>query len=319
MLFELKHETLFEYSAPVTESYMEFRLSPVTDSCQRVLQHRCHVSPNRVVRHHLDHLGNTVTTFNILSAQDRIAVTFESLVETFKGLRRTGPLTGLLLHDSLSESARTKWSPEFLDYVRQFEALRGDVRDAAVAEIRQAIHHGFRYDTDATHSGSTINDLLKAQAGVCQDFSHLMIAVCRHLGIPSRYVSGYVLTDSAATGAAASHAWMEYHDGENWCGVDPTHNVWVEEKHVRLGVGRDYDDVAPNRGVYRGASEEQVTVAVHLRAITPDELEQSSRRLFASSQVKGFATRQIRRPSAATILQQVSAAQQQQQQQQQGA
>lgn len=315
MIFELKHETLFEYNAPVSESYLEFRLSPATDSCQRVLQHRCHVSPSRAVRHHLDYLGNTVTTFNILHIHERIQVTFESLVETFTGARRVGSLSGLTRFDSLKPSARTAWTPEFLEYVKRFEHLRGGLPVQTVEEVRNTVHEGFRYDTEATHSGSTINDLLGAGAGVCQDFSHLMIAVCRWLDVPARYVSGYVLTDSAATGSAASHAWVEYFDGdEGWWGVDPTHNLWVTDQHVRIGVGRDYDDVAPNRGVYRGGAEEQVSVSVHLRSITPDELEQSSRRLFTASQLKTFGTRQVRKPTAATILQQVSAAQQQQQQ-----
>ncbi len=311
MLFELKHQTTFEYSSPVTESLMEFRLTPVTDSCQRVLQHRSHVTPLRQIQQHLDYLGNTVSTFNIQAPHDRVQVCFESLVETFAGSRRTGELRGLARFDSLQPSSRTKWTPAFLDYAQRFASLRGAENRQAAEEIRSAIFEGFRYDTAATHSGSTINDLLEGGAGVCQDFSHLMIALCRWLAIPARYVSGYVLTESASEGAVASHAWVEVYDPvSGWVGIDPTHNKWVEEHHIRIGVGRDYDDVAPNKGVYRGSAEELVSVAVHLRPITPDELEQSSQRLFTASQLQNHSTRQTRRPPQASLLQQVSAAQQ---------
>lgn len=313
MLFELKHQTTFEYSSPVSESLMEFRLTPVTDSCQRVLQHRSHVTPIRNIQQNLDYLGNTVSTFNIPAAHNQVQVCFESLVETFAGARRSGELRGLTLYDSLKPSSRTEWTPAFLDYAQSFDAHRGLGNREAAEAIRSAIFEGFRYDTEATHSGSTINDLLEGGAGVCQDFSHLMIALCRWLEIPARYVSGYVLTESASEGAVASHAWVEIHDPKSgWVGIDPTHNKWVEEHHIRIGVGRDYDDVTPNRGVYRGSADEQVTVAVHLRPITADELERSSQRLFSASQLQSHSTRQMRKTPAASLLQQVSAAQQQQ-------
>jgi transglutaminase-like putative cysteine protease len=326
MLFELQHQTVFEYSDPVSESYMEFRLTPATDTCQRVVQSRQFASPAKQTRQYVDHVGNTVTYFNVLFPHDRVEVNFESVVETFAGARMPLNLAGadplsastrLALHDYLQPTRLTTWSPLCLEYAKQYESLRG----ARALEIGEALHtaifKGFRYDTEATTSSSTIDDLLTGGAGVCQDFSHLMIATCRWLGMPARYVSGYVFTESNSERAVASHAWVELFDpDEGWLGVDPTHNIWVQEHHVRLGVGRDYSDVAPNRGVYRGIAEERVTVSVLLRPIDPGELEQSARRFFTSQQLRSYATRQTRKPPPVSILQQTSAAQQQQQQQQ---
>ncbi|MCU0315714.1 MAG: transglutaminase family protein [Fimbriimonadaceae bacterium] len=320
MLFELKHETLFEYSEPVTDSMMEFRLTPKTDAKQKVIIHQSRVVPARSTRRYLDGWGNTVTTVNIPFSHQKVEVVFESVVECDEGSRtenEQGSARDLALYDFKQPSRLVEWTPLFREFVQDFESIRDHPTRELAEKLSEAIHTGFRYDTKATTASSTIDDLLRGRAGVCQDFSHLMIGVARWLGVPARYVSGYVYSDRYQEQTVASHAWVELFDeSSGWIGIDPTHNDWVRESHLRLGVGRDYQDVSPNRGLYRGSAQESVEVRVFLRPIDPVELEQSTKRLFTSAQLTAYATRQFRKPAPVSILQAITAAQQQQQQQQ---
>jgi len=324
MLLHISHETLFEYGQAVSEIYMEFRLTPITDSSQHVLQHRARVNPARTVRRYVDSLGNTVSYFNILHPQEKVQVTFESVVETyaarFRGPclaadDRDGPVGHLMLRDMLGPTSLTDWSEEFASFVRPLEVLRGSPVQQAAETIRETIFSSFRYEGEVTSASSPIIDLLREGGGVCQDFAHLMLACCRHLRFPARYVSGYVLPNTPDEEAVASHAWVEVFDPESgWFGMDPTHNRWVEDEYVRVGVGRDYQDVAPNRGVYRGAGNEVVKVSVQIAPLDQAQLEHHARTLQqAGPQAGGYRTRQARKAPPRSILEQTTAAQQQQQ------
>src|SRR5205085_10987335 len=136
---------------------------------------------------------------------------------------RVSPASGALLYDSLQPTPLTAWEEEFHAFIRPFERLRpAPVQDAAW-ELAGAIHSGFRYEGEVTDASSPMRELLRHGGGVCQDFAHLLIASCRHLGFPARYVSGYVVTETGE--ATASHAWAEVFDPENgWFGLDPTHH-----------------------------------------------------------------------------------------------
>jgi len=328
MLMELTHETVFEYSEPVSEAYMEFRLTPLTDSSQHLLQHRPRVSPHRPVRNYVDGLGNTVSYFNLLAPHDRIEVCFDSLVETyslpFRGHalpeeRRSSPSAMLQLFDYLGPTPLTAWGEEFHAWVKPLEELRNATPQEAANSIREAIHGGFRYEGSVTNASSPITDLLRQGAGVCQDFAHLMLATCRYLGFPARYVSGYVLPEEGQV-TAASHAWCEVYDMRHgWFGIDPTHNTWTQEHYVRIGTGRDFSDVAPNRGVFRGRAEEVMHVRVQLRRIHPEELAGLARALYTQRRANGGGgLRHVRRPEpVSSMLQSLYAQQQQQQQDQQ--
>lgn len=327
MLLEITHHNTFEYSEPVSESHVEFRLTPLTDGSQHLLQHRQRSNPATSIRQYRDGLGNTVTYLNYMDAHERLEVVFESVVETFPsryrgngipGELRATPATSALLHDYLQPTALSNWSGLFRDFATPLENLRRLPTQEATEQIREIIHRSFRYDGDVTNVTSSIEDILTHRAGVCQDFTHLMLATCRYLGFPARYVSGYTLPDTPGEGAAASHAWCEVFDPDHgWFGVDPTHNQWVEENHVRLGIGRDYRDVPPNRGVYRGAGVEDMRVTVFIRPITAEELDSRARVLYRAPRVVPPATRSTRKAPPTSIVQQAMMVQQQQQQQQQ--
>jgi transglutaminase-like putative cysteine protease len=324
MLLELTHETVFEYSEPVRGSYMELRLTPITDASQHLLQHRQRITPGNVVRQYVDGWGNTVSYFNLIDPHDRIEVVFDSVVETYPTRHRGQPLAGslhepaarLALHDFLRPTALTEWCDEFREFVSPLERITGKPTGEASEIVRETIHNGFRYEGAVTNAFSPITDILNEGAGVCQDFAHLMLATCRYLGYPARYVSGYVLPDNGNE-VEASHAWVEVFDPEQgWFGVDPTHNQWVEERHICLGVGRDYRDVPPNRGLYRGTGVEEMKVRVHLKPISNDALEQRARTVYPQTRASKPASRSSTKPQPMTLMQQTAQAQQQQQQQQ---
>jgi transglutaminase-like putative cysteine protease len=323
MLLELTHHTVFNYSEPVRMTYLEFRLTPLTDASQHLLQHRQRVSPQRPVRQYVDALGNTVSYLNLPGAAEQIEVVFDSIVETyptrFRGsglpLRERSAAAEVMLHDYLQPTSLTLWSGELLEFARPLEALRGAPPAEAAEAIRQTIYSGFRYRRAVTTASSPVEDMLRQRAGVCQDFAHLMIASCRYLGFAARYISGYVLPEEPDGEPLASHAWCEIFDPENgWFGVDPTHNMVVEERYVRLGVGRDYRDVPPNRGLYVGTAKEDLRVQVEIVPISLRKLDARARALMPS---RGTPVSSAPKPAPLSLTQQALAVQQQQQRQQQ--
>ncbi len=323
MLLELTHETTFLYDQPVSEVYMEFRLTPLTDGAQHLLQHRQRVAPLRPVRQYVDAFGSTVSYFNLLNRHEKIEVYFDSVVETFPSASREGgsgearpSAPGVLLYDYLRPTPLTEPCGEFLEFVRPLEHLRGESARQVALAVSDILYTRFRYEGEVTSASSPIADILRHGGGVCQDFAHLMLATCRWLGYPSRYVSGYVLTQRDEESPAASHAWCQVYDPESgWIGIDPTHNALAGEQYVRLGVGRDYKDVPPNKGVFRGHGTETMEVRVHLRAITVEELNARARTLYPQPRGPQGA-RGARRQAPASLTQQTLTQHLQQQQQQ---
>jgi transglutaminase-like putative cysteine protease len=216
------------------------------------------------------------------------------------------------------EDLRDQLEEEFLDfivptgYVPHVPQL-DDLIDAAslisdgsisgfVKEASFLIHEKFKYVKGATHVNSSIQDSLAVGAGVCQDFAHLLLGVVRKRGLPARYVSGYLVPESAASpnaklqeviGGSASHAWAEvYLPNSGWIGLDPTVGEPLGLQHVRIAYGRDYGDVAPVRGVYRGHAGQRLSVDVSVRpAIDGDGREQLSENKAAASQIPAIVER----------------------------
>ncbi len=328
MLIEIVHETDFHYSESVTESYLELRLTPLTDGSQHLLQHRRRSAPTRPIREYVDAYGNVVAYLNVPNGHDRLVMTFESVVETrdeaFRGPAWTEaelaqPAVYLELHDFRQPTPLTEPCEKFLDFVQPLEGLRRlGPREAATA-LQHEIHGRFRYEGEVTDASSPIQHLLEVGGGVCQDFAHLTIASARHLGYAARYVSGYVLPEEEGEEATASHAWCEiFCPGEGWLGVDPTHDTVVGERWVRIGVGRDYRDVPPNKGLFRGVAAEVMSVRVRVAQTTAEAL--SPRLQWTARSVATPArttpervTRAARKPPRVSLAQQIQAQQQQQQ------
>jgi len=258
-------------------------MQPQKSTRQRLVSFDLDVDPPAQLFSYADSFGNAVYHFDVPQPHDRLTITARSAVES------QPPLP---LPDALDQGEWDRLRSEFLrgecfDYLhphgfaRESEALHhymadhdiGALRErdplSAVQTLNQTIYASFDYEAGVTRADSPIDDVLKARAGVCQDFAHVMIAICRSWGIPARYVSGYLFTDRKhgdRSDPDATHAWVEvFLPSLRWIGLDPTNNSLATERHVTCAVGRDYSDVPPSRGVYKGEAESQLAVGVSVR------------------------------------------------------
>jgi transglutaminase-like putative cysteine protease len=267
MWLRIEHTTAFSYDGPIAEAYTELRLRPQEGGGQHCSSFRLRTDPPGLrVREYRDHFGNDVHHFDVLESHDRLEVTAVSEVmtpETFANGRN--PPTPLDLHDYLSP---TEYVP-FAESVWDFAARHSHGGGAACAhELMTAVLEALVYETGATDVQTRADEVLALGRGVCQDFAHVMLAVCRCVGIPARYVSGYLYDPTLIGANAASHAWVDVWDGDRgWVALDPTHDREQTEAYVRVAVGRDYADVPPTRGVFKGTAVESLDVRVGLQAL----------------------------------------------------
>jgi transglutaminase-like putative cysteine protease len=266
MWLSITHLTSYQYSADVTESFMELRLRPWNGAGQRVHSYQLDVQPPSRVRSYLDGFGNQVQYFNRLAAHTTLHVTARSRVET-------GPAAEPRPLDLLPSDLLLFRAP-VLDTaaVRRLgrRARPSDLSRAGVLEsldrIGDEIARTLTYTPAVTTVSTDVGEALKLRRGVCQDFAHLFIATARSAGIPSRYVSGYVYTGAGELVVGASHAWAEaWVPDQGWAAYDPTHPGVSPEHYVRLAVGRDYRDAAPTRGVFVGSAQSTMEARVEIQ------------------------------------------------------
>jgi transglutaminase-like putative cysteine protease len=266
MRLRVQHTTVYDYDTPIAEAYTELRLKPLDRGGQRCLSFAVETDPGAVVHGYSDRHGNDVRHFDVLSPHARLVVVARSEVATPEVLvdEQTG-LTPLQQHDFLAPSPRAP----FTDAVRAFAVgcqIPGDP-EATMKRIVEAVRARLRYEPGATDVSTDAAEALAHGRGVCQDFAHLALAACRLGGLPARYVSGYVYAPGHAS-AAASHAWVDvFVAARGWVSVDPTHDTAQTPRHVRVAVGRDYADVPPTRGVYKGSAGEQLEVTVEVEVL----------------------------------------------------
>jgi len=325
--YRLLHTTDFVYDAPVSESYNEVRLRPMHDERQSCLSFRLTTNPGSRGTAYRDAHGNWVHQFNVLAEHQRLRVEAESVVLAHDPGEPPADGTTLAEFDKRSHQldeehfdflAPTGYVPHLAQLKQIIESAEQRCDGTVAGFVRSAsdlIHERFRYVKGATHVHSSIEDSLTLGAGVCQDFAHLMLGVARMRGIPGRYVSGYLVPGSAASldakqedviGGQASHAWAEVLIPDaGWAGFDPTLGKPVGMRHVRVAYGRDYGDVAPVRGVYKGHAGQSLSVDVRVRPALDDSgREQLSENAGAT-------------PPPSVLERPQQPAQQQQQQQQQ--
>jgi transglutaminase-like putative cysteine protease len=278
LIYSVRHTTTFRYEPAVRESVMEVRLQPRSDGDQRCLSFTLHVDPPAHVLQYRDFAGNTVHHFDIAGSHTQVKVTAQSAVEMQSvPAPRASDAGDWADLDALVEGG-DYW--ELLlpsHFVRSSEALESLAEElrcerrlnpfALLTELNQAIYKLFAYVPNSTNVDSPIEDALQTRQGVCQDFAHIMIALLRRLKIPCRYVSGYMFhrdeTENDRSIEGASHAWVEATVPRlGWVAFDPTNNLVGGDRHIRVAIGRDYADVPPTRGVYKGEAQSELSVAV---------------------------------------------------------
>jgi transglutaminase-like putative cysteine protease len=275
MILEIQHETRFTYSSPVTETIAEARMEPASDADQSCRSFALHVSPPAEVFRYRDGLGNAVHHFNVLEPHEEICIRAAGVIEThsrprpLNGCRAIYPLdlsgTGLEVLDYLKLRGPVRSTPRLVPLLETLRPAAGTPLVEVVLGVADYIRTHFEYAPDVTLANSPIDDVLEQGKGVCQDFTHLMIAVLRSFGVPARYVSGYIHRPNEDS---QSHAWCEVWLPElGWFGVDPTNDQLVNEHFVKVAVGRDFNDVPPNKGTYRGEAQERIFVRVETRTL----------------------------------------------------
>jgi transglutaminase-like putative cysteine protease len=291
MLLDVAHETIYDYAAPVTLAHHLAHLRPLHDEHQQLLAFDLAIDPAPSHRRDgTDAMGNGQCHFCLVSAHERLRVQAVSQVRVaarFSALQSEAAPPWDRLAAALRYVALAQFEPaveyalpspyvprlaELRDYARPSFAT-GRPLAAAAIELMQRIHEDFEYESQSTDIDTPLAEVWAHKRGVCQDFAHLMAGAMRMLGLPVRYVSGYLLTDAPdggrMQGADASHAWVQVWcpgtpgmPGDSWLDLDPTNNIVPGSGHVRVAVGRDYGDVTPLRGVIRGGGRHTLSVGV---------------------------------------------------------
>ena len=278
MLLDIVHTTCYSYDDPVAESVMEARLEPRSGPEQRLVNFALRCEPPTETFSYRDGFGNAVHLVTLLRPLAGLTLTARSRVETLLDNPFVPPERQAAAPDEVDlwlfrqAGGPVTLTPAVRALAERFRPAGPDRTLPALQDLMLFIYDGFSYEAAVTTVSSTVADLLALRRGVCQDFAHLMIAVCRAMGIPARYVSGYILSrpERAARGSGASHAWCEaLVPGFGWRGFDPTNAVLAAGGHVKVAIGRDYRDVPPTRGVYRGIAREQMTVSVETLVADP--------------------------------------------------
>jgi transglutaminase-like putative cysteine protease len=327
MLLKLTHTTDLIYSDPISESIMELRMAPRQEMDQHRLSFNLGIGPTTQVSSYFDWLGNTVHSFALNAFHQRIRIIATSVVETDRKKLNPEtcsdcwplpPQTSHMLYDYQQFGGPVIDCPQLHEMVKRLRAEPGIPLGVLGLRMLRLIGEECTYHKGVTTAASPITDILDHRCGVCQDFAHLMIGLARALKIPARYVSGLVHPDSESfRGYTQTHAWVELlFPSVGWIGFDPTNQSVVSDNFVKVAVGRDFRDVAPNRGVYRGKAREEIDVAVQSIVLTAVPQGMAAERItsLALAVSSAVATPPMRFNAN---QQQEQQAQQQQQQQQQ--
>ncbi len=304
----LRHSTEFYCDSWVSERANQIKLYPVNSDFQKIIRHQLFITENPSITTHFDFFGNRVGTFNLFDSHNYLKIISKIEIEQYEV-----PLP------KLSENPFKQWeklstlqkSIEFyLFYL--YKKFKGNKALKKILPINfqkwspyeiglmlcESVYNLFKYEKGITNVNSSLEEIWDLKCGVCQDFSNILIQMCRIYGIPSRYVSGYICPEdhSDFRGSGATHAWVEiYIPIHGWVGLDPTNNCLAKSHHVKLSVGRNYNDCSPVKGVFRGDSNTRLLVNVQTnkknefdlknKKMNPHETNQSAKsNSFAQNQ-----------------------------------
>ena len=279
LLLGISHVTRYSYEGPVHDSFNEARLQPVSDHLQECREFSFRIDPDSVIRDYPDLYSNCVHYFDVQNPHESLTVEAASLVRTLPDSRGPVPQAD---SETLTEASVKEHHFDFL-HDTEFVSLGADVWREAVdalpeglrdvwtdtVAIGEHIHRNYKYTPLSTNVNTRAVEVIQRKQGVCQDFAHLMLGLCRTHGIPARYVSGYFLNQHKLPGEIeASHAWIEvFIPGFGWKGYDPTHRREPDTRYVKIAVGRDYGDIRPVGGTFRGKGTREMVVEVSVKRV----------------------------------------------------
>jgi transglutaminase-like putative cysteine protease len=320
MLLDIRHLTQYHYAAPVRESVIELWVQPQKGGAQRLISFELEIEPSVQVFSYADAFGNAVYHFDVPQPHEHLAIHANSTVQT----EPSTPLPNRLdlgewdrlnsdflrgdCFDFLHPHGYAAPSAALEAFIQNHDLSQARADDplSAVRMVCDRIYRALEYQRGVTTTDSPIDLALAAGRGVAQDFAHVMIAVCRAWGVPARYVSGYLFADRTEdrSDPDGTHAWVEvFLPSLRWVGFDPTNNVRAGERHVVVATGRDFGDVPPARGVYKGDADSVLSVGVSVRqtrhAAAEPEFMRTSRPAFS-----GPVRRRVAEGVARQMLQQ---------------
>jgi transglutaminase-like putative cysteine protease len=272
MKYEILHRTHYTYASPARDSFNDVRIEPPSIPEQTVESFSLLVQPETRLDRYTDFYSNLVHHFEIPAAHNSLLIESRSKVET-RWPEAIADDARLYPLDKLDDVQDAERCFDFLQSSRYIELEVGawklaidavenqdDIWQAVLALMRFT-HQYLKYLPNSTNVHTRMSDVIEKRCGVCQDFAHFLIGLCRSLKIPARYVSGYLATEIAS----ATHAWVEvYIPGLGWRALDPTHNRQITKTYVKIGHGRDYADVPPVSGNYHGTLERTMTIEVKI-------------------------------------------------------
>ena len=273
-LFKIQHITKYTYDRLIQESMNEIRIFPVESPEQQVLKQDLAITDNPDVQVFFDYWGNKTGTFNLMAPHKELTINSSLLVRTpenadlqinFVGIFDELPpiVTGNFKMLELCRPDQINSQSQIMDIAVSMRSPDDSVA-ITVKNCSDYIFEQFNYIPGITTINTTIDEIFKQKAGVCQDFAHILLQILRTMQIPSRYVSGYICPHrSGLRGEGATHAWVEaWIPGSGWTGIDPTNKIWVTNNHVKLAVGRDFTDCSPARGSFKGIANQELSVMV---------------------------------------------------------
>ncbi len=275
--YQIKHTTRYKYTSPVIDSANQIILFPISDEQQEVIMHELVISHQPLVEVFTDYFQNKIGIFSVIKPHTELSIqSFIEVITHEVKLPEEGP------------SADTQWAElgikteqfPYLDFMmlgnidseKDIKAVVDSLFTTGITPFTIAqnmsayVYNNFEYKKGITSVETKVDEIWKIRAGVCQDFAHVLLVMLRMIGMPARYVSGYICPkDQELRGEGATHAWVEaYIPFHGWLGYDPTNNCIVSDRHVRLAVGRNFTDCTPVKGTYKGSSEHSLEVSVSI-------------------------------------------------------
>ncbi|OOQ57572.1 transglutaminase family protein [Mucilaginibacter pedocola] len=323
--FKIQHITKYSYDTPVRDSANKIILYPIVDIYQEVLKQDIMITGNPQIDTYVDYYGNEVGSFTYSEPHNLLVINSQVSVSTHPRPLPTDEIASAIQWNELDS---IKYIVPYIDFLKQeyFEGLSelapivenerktDDTPYQAALKFTEYVYKNFEYIKGVTTVETTLDEIWKIKSGVCQDFAHLLMVMLRLVGIPARYVSGYICPRrDGMRGEGATHAWAEaYLPGYGWLGLDPTNNCVANEMHVRLAVGRNFSDCSPVKGVYKGSARHKLEVSVSVGYQEDDNLPDEEE-LFEVASFPVAETKSAPRNSYERYMEIIQQQQQQQQ------